>query len=132
MVRCLLAIFIPLGADEAYYYVYTLNPSLSYFDLPPMVALVGSVIPFLTGIASPFALRLLPLILFSLTLFVFYKFCLLYMEEKKALFATGVFGAIPMFFISGSALMPDSPLIFFWVLSLYLFKKNIDNPTNKG
>ncbi|MBV8231324.1 MAG: hypothetical protein JO329_15190, partial [Planctomycetaceae bacterium] len=32
-----------LGNDEAYHYLFTTHPDWSYFDHPPMLAVVGSL-----------------------------------------------------------------------------------------
>ncbi|HEY2154547.1 MAG TPA: 4-amino-4-deoxy-L-arabinose transferase, partial [Isosphaeraceae bacterium] len=49
---------VGLGHDEAYHYLFTVHRDWSYFDHPPMLALVESVGPALLGSAAPGALRL--------------------------------------------------------------------------
>ena len=47
------------GNDEAYHYLFAVHPDWSYFDHPPMLALVESAGLALVGFhASVFALRL--------------------------------------------------------------------------
>src|SRR5271154_5667220 len=40
LLRLLTIAFVPLMPEEAYYWMYSQHPSLSYFDHPPMVAWV--------------------------------------------------------------------------------------------
>src|SRR3954470_21873329 len=48
-----------LGNDEAYHYLFTAHPDWSYYDHPPMLALVGRLGPALAGgEASSVRLRL--------------------------------------------------------------------------
>ncbi len=48
VVRLLVGAVVPLFEDEAYYWVWALNPSTGYFDHPPAIAwLVGAGLPLL-------------------------------------------------------------------------------------
>ncbi|MEA3506051.1 MAG: glycosyltransferase family 39 protein, partial [Elusimicrobiota bacterium] len=121
IIRLLIAVLMWPGADEAYYYLYTLNPALSYFDHPPMVALAGGLIPALLGWVTPLALRLGPIILFSAAVVYFYKVAAYFLAPRARKMAAVLFMTVPMFFISGTVLLPDAPLILFWVMGIYYF-----------
>ncbi|MFH1416232.1 MAG: glycosyltransferase family 39 protein [Elusimicrobiota bacterium] len=130
IIRLAVALLMGPGADEAYYYVYSLHPDTSYFDHPPFVALLGGLIPGITGIVSPLTLRLLPIILFSIAVYIFFLTAKLLLKKSEAVMAVSLFMVVPMFFLSGTMLLPDAGLIFFWVLGLYLTLKTLEAPTH--
>src|SRR3954452_15460321 len=56
------------GIDEAYHYLFSVHRDWSYFDHPPMVALVESLGPMLTSAGGPvsaLSLRLGFIVLFA-------------------------------------------------------------------
>ena len=70
--RVVIALWLYPGFDEAYYYLYTLHPDLSYFDHPPLVALTTGFGPWLTHEVSQFTIRLGSLILHTGALVLLY------------------------------------------------------------
>src|SRR5258707_7564427 len=59
LLRLAWAASLGLGNDEAYHYLFSVHRDWSYFDHPPMVALVESLGPMLTSAGGPVsALRL--------------------------------------------------------------------------
>lgn len=126
--RIAIAIFMWPGIDETYYYVCALHPDLSYYDHPPMVALTGGLIPVLFKWVTPLSIRLGPIILFSLATYTFFLLARLLLTQEESLMATAIFLVTPLFIISGTFLLPDAALIFFWILSLYIFLKTIMKP----
>lgn len=126
--RLLIALGMPPSTDEAYYYVYSLYPDLSYFDHPPVVAWIGGMIPGLFNWINSFSIRLGPIILFTISIYLFLKLAELMMSKEESIMAASVFMLVPMFFLSGTFLLPDAALIFFWVLGLYVFKITMDAP----
>ena len=117
--RVIIAIWLYPGFDEAYYYLYTLHPDLSYFDHPPLVALTTGFGPWLTHNVSQFTIRLGSLILHTGAL------VLLYLTGRRlfsnaATFSLAIASLIPIFLVAfGVLTLPDNPLIFFWTASLY-------------
>lgn len=128
VLRIAIAIFIWPGLDETYYYVCALHPDLSYYDHPPMVALTGGLIPVLFKWVTPLSIRLGPIIFFSLAAYAFFLLARLLLTQEESLMATAVFLVTPLFIISGTFLLPDAALTFFWILSLYIFIKTIMKP----
>ena len=116
VLRTLIALLLPgAGFDEAYYYVYTLYPSLSYFDHPPLVAAVAAVGPLLTGHVSAFTIRIGVLLLFTLTSLAVYAAAREWVGHKDALWSIALFSFTPLFMLgAGVALLPDAPMAFFW------------------
>jgi hypothetical protein len=125
VIRLAIAALMWPGADEAYYYLYTLNPALSYFDHPPMVALAGGLIPAIFNWVTPLSLRLGPILLFSVSVIYFHKTADFFLDNKAKKFATIIFMIVPMFFISGTVLLPDAALILFWNMGIYYLIKAI-------
>ncbi|WP_017326375.1 glycosyltransferase family 39 protein [Synechococcus sp. PCC 7336] len=119
-VRIAIAILLPPGFDEAYYYAYTLHPNWSYFDHPPLVAIATGFGPWLTGSVTRWSIRLGPLLLHTgsllwLTLATRHLF-----GRTAALLALAIASVIPIFQVGfGTLALPDSPLVFFWSLCLY-------------
>lgn len=113
-----------LHYDEAYYWVWGKNFSLSYFDHPPLIG-------YLIALASifghnEFVVRLPALISASLTVYIIYKLALDMFEEKVAnislLLALSLPGLQGGFFLS----TPDAPLCMFWILTIYYFYQGLN------
>lgn len=121
LARSAIAALLPPGFDEAYYYLYTLNPDWSYFDHPLMVALTTGFGPWLTGVVSQFTIRLGSLLLYTLSLVFLYLTGARLFSAKAGLFTIAIASLIPIFFVGfGVLTLPDSPLIFFWSIALYV------------
>jgi len=100
--------------DEAYYWLWSRHPALSYYDHPPMVALVISVFTSLFG-TSAFSLHLSGL--FFMTLFA----VLVYLWAREMFPSQGVeWGVLslmlaPIFFLGSLVISPDAVMSVFWV-----------------
>lgn len=67
----------------------------------------------------------IPIVAFGLlTLYVFYHFAKLHLDERKALIATAFLSVDTMFFIHSSILMLEVPALFFAILGFYLYFKD--------
>jgi dolichol-phosphate mannosyltransferase len=117
--RFLAAFLIDLAPQEAYYWNYAKHPALSYFDHPPMIAWVISAGQFLLG-KSALGVRLGGLVMSLLSSWLLYTMGRLWLNRKAGLWAALLFQVIPLFFVYGVLITPDVPLIFFWLLTLYL------------
>jgi 4-amino-4-deoxy-L-arabinose transferase-like glycosyltransferase len=121
LVRLIIAIFLPIGFDEAYYYLYTLHPSWSYFDHPPLVALTTGFGVLLTGAVNPFTVRLGTLLLYGGSLIFLYKAAVRLFNPKIALINLGLVSLMPIFtIVYGSLTLPDTPQLFFWMATLWM------------
>jgi len=119
--RSFIAFWLPPGFDEAYYYIYTLNPALSYFDHPPLVALVTAIGIWLTGDVSQFTIRVGSLLLFPLTLYFLYRATVHLFSVRVGLLTLAIASVIPIFQLGfGTFTLPDSPLMLFWTLALWI------------
>lgn len=119
--RSAIAFWLPPGFDEAYYYIYTLHPSWSYFDHPPLVALTTAFGVWLTGDVSQFTIRLGGLLLYTGTLFFLYCATVQLFSVRAGLLALAIASIIPIIQIGfGILTLPDVPLMFFWSLCLWV------------
>lgn len=110
LLHCFFSLVIPLSEDEAYYWTWAQNFSLSYFDHPPMTAWA---IRFSTAIFGDnlFAIRLPAMFFSSATALL-----VAYLSPQPTLAA--LFLLTPLFLFGGALMTPDLPLVFFWTLYL--------------
>lgn len=121
LLRGVIALWLYPGFDEAYYYVYTLHPSLSYFDHPPLVALTTGFGVWLTGQVSQFTIRLGPLLLYTAALVLLYQTAVRLFSRQAAFLTLAIVTFIPFLLVGfGTLTLPDNPLIFFWTAALYM------------
>ena len=111
------------GHDEAYHYLFALHPAWSYYDHPPMLAVVERFGLGLFGAAgSPapvFALRFGFVLLFAGSTWLMARL-------GSRLYGpwAGVYAAIILNLsayhtaAAGAFALPDGPLLFFWLLTL--------------
>ncbi|HEX8316476.1 MAG TPA: glycosyltransferase family 39 protein [Flavisolibacter sp.] len=116
-------IFTELQDDEAYYWVFSKYLDWGYFDHPPMVALLIKIgTTFLSG---EVAVRILPLLLNTATIFVTEK---LLAQKAPALFYTIVL-SVAVLQIGGFMAVPDTPLMFFTALFFWVYKNYLQKPS---
>ena len=124
LINALVANRIGLSVDEAHYALYANHLALSYYDHPPLVGwLQALIIPFSH---SDFALRLWP-ILFNLgsAIILYHLSTRIFPHEKRwfGFFCVTLMQAAIIINLLGLALVPQTPLIFFGLLTLlYLYK----------
>jgi Dolichyl-phosphate-mannose-protein mannosyltransferase len=135
LVRLVISIWLHPGFDEAYYYLYTLHPDWSYFDHPPLVAITTSLGIWLTGQVSQFTIRIGTLLLYTGSLIFLYLAALQLYSLQIAINTLAIASAIPIFQVAfGTLNLPDTPLLFFWAISLWLaaqefFRHHIYSPS---
>ncbi|MBS1487402.1 MAG: glycosyltransferase family 39 protein [Bacteroidetes bacterium] len=119
-VRLLLAAQLELGNDEVYYWTYVRYPDWSHFDHPPMVGIIGQLFSLNLLLKSDFFLRLGPIVLSAVSIWIIFLVGKKIKDERTGLFAAYLFtGSVYGFIISGFSFIPDSPLVFFWLLAIY-------------
>ena len=116
----------PLSNGEAYYARGAMDFQLSYFDQPPLFLWISGISVNLFGYNN-LALRLPAILLFMGTTILVYKIALdIYKSKSAAFYSSLALNVSAVFTISiGFFFQPDSPLIFFWLLSFYAFYKII-------
>jgi hypothetical protein len=119
--RLICATYLNIGFDEAYYYLYTQNIHLSYFDHPPLVAFTAGIGIWLTGIVTPLTLRIGGVLLYTGTLIFCYLASRRLFRERAATLTLAILTTIPIFQIAfGILTLPDNALMFFWSACLYV------------
>lgn len=134
--RTFCAVYLNTGFDEAYYYLYTQNLNLSYFDHPPLVALTAGIGVWLTGAVTPFTIRIGGVLLYTGTLIFVYLTSRRLFSDRAATLTLAIFTTIPIFQIAfGILTLPDNALMFFWAACLWVaaieFFPKPDQPTSQ-
>ena len=126
LINVLQAVFTNLHADEAYYWMYSLNLDWGFFDHPPMTALLVFLGDSLMH--NEFGVRLLILVLSTLTMAMIMNEL---NEQKDLLFLAVFILSFPLVHshIAGFLAIPDSPLVFFTLLFYLLYKRFAQEPT---
>lgn len=124
MIR-LTAIFImgPMPQD-AYYFFYAQHPSLSYFDHPPAIAWLIRLSTALLG-KNTIAIKLGDTVLTALTIMGTYLLARKFLARSGAIRAIVLLLSTLMVSVLSLISTPDTPLLFFWTLSLYALYKAI-------
>lgn len=110
-------IMVPLAPEEAYYWMYSQHPSLSYFDHPPMVAWLIGLGAQVFG-NTEFGVRVGGALLMLAASGVMYVFGRMWFGRGPALLAALLLQALPVYFGSGLIATMDSALVFFWLVCL--------------
>ena len=108
-----------LHYDEAYYWAWGQNLSLSYYDHPPMVAYLIRLASFLGH--SEFIVRLPALFSSVFAVYVIYLLAKRMFGDKTADISLILAFSCPIIQAVAFIMTPDSPLILFWSLTLYCF-----------
>lgn len=121
LIRAMIAAFLELGNDEVYYRTYALFPDWSHFDHPPMVGWLIQLFTLNLFFDSEFFLRLASLVFGTINTWMVFRIGKKIKDGLTGLYAAFLFTAsFYCFVISGTFIMPDTPQVFFWLLSLYL------------
>ncbi|MFN0203130.1 MAG: ArnT family glycosyltransferase [Bacteroidia bacterium] len=117
MINICQARFTELFHDEAYYWMWSKDLALGYYDHPPFIAWIISLGNSL--INNELGVRFVTVFLHTMVLYLLY---LLTDKEKPLLFITLLL-CIPFIHIGGFFAVPDSPFIFFVALYFYFYKR---------
>jgi hypothetical protein len=117
VVRFLLAAVFGFGHGEAYYYSCARQVDWSYFDHPPMHAWLARLAMEVGG-SSTLVLRT-PFILFFMgTNWLLFSLGRRLFDARAGMYAVLLLNISPVFsFTTGTYFQPDSPLVFFWLLT---------------
>lgn len=131
IIRSIVALSIGLGNDEVYYLTYAQHLQWNYFDHPPMVALLIRLTTLNLTVVNDFTVRLGAIILSALNTYVVYKLVAEIKNEKTGfiaglLFSSSIYSSI----IAGIFILPDTPQLFFWLISLYALVGLVKNEEN--
>jgi hypothetical protein len=111
--------FVPLAPEEAYYWKYAKHLALSYFDHPPLTAYIIAFFTWIGG-DSAFFVRLGAVILSAALAILLYAIAnRLFGNPRLALLTVLTANCTVLFSLGSVIITPDTPLLFFWALSVY-------------
>ena len=120
--RVLIASALEFGNDEVYYWTYALYPDLSHFDHPPMVGYFINIFSLNLLFDSELFIRMSGIITGALNTYVIFLIGKKIKDEKAGLISAILYNASAYcFLISNVFIMPDTPMLFFWLLGFKLF-----------
>jgi Dolichyl-phosphate-mannose-protein mannosyltransferase len=120
VLRLAVAGCLELGNDEVYYQAYAQHLQWNYFDHPPMVALLIRLSTMNLFLTHEFFIRLGSVICAAAGTWLIYKIGKFIRNEQTGLIAailysTSFYSSV----IAGIFILPDSPLVIFWLLAVY-------------
>ncbi len=126
VIRAFIAFFIELGNDEVYYWTYALYPDWSHFDHPPMVGFIIQMFSFDLFFQDEIFLRLSSIIFGSINTWLIFLIAKKLKNSITGLYAALLFTAsIYCFVIAGIFILPDTPQLLFWLLSMYFLLNSL-------
>ncbi len=121
VVRTVLAAWMEFGNDEVYYWTYALHPDWSHFDHPPMVGWVIQIFSLNLLLDNEFFIRLASIVFMTANTYIIFKIGKTIKDARTGLYAALLFTAsIYAFVITGIFIMPDTPLMLFWLLAAWM------------
>ena len=124
VLRGILAAWMEFGNDEVYYWAYALYPDWSHFDHPPMVGWVIQLFSLNLLFDSEFFIRLASVVFMTANTYIIYRIGKDIKDARTGLYAALLYTAsIYAFVITGIFIMPDTPLILFWLLAIWMAVK---------
>ena len=132
LLRLLFAAGLGPGNDEAYHYLLAIHPDWSYYDHPPMMAIVERL-GLAVGGTSALALRLGFVGLFAGTTWLMARLATRCYGERAGLLAAVLLNATAYYGVAASTFaLPDGPLAFFWLLTLDRLLAAFERPEKLG
>lgn len=112
-----------MTTDEAYYWVWSIKPQLSYYDHPPFVAWLFWMGQIFSDIGN--AVRWPAVLVGHLTIAVWYFIWKEFISSNLDRFSWWFYLALftPLLGFGSVIITPDLPVLFFWSLSIYFFLK---------
>jgi len=118
LARLALAVRLPLGDDETFYWEWSRHLAAGYVDQPPAIAWLIRASTSLFG-STPFAVHLVAAVLLAFTSFALWTLAREMLgRDDAAAAAVALFNVIPVFAAGGLLAAPDGPLGLAWVMTL--------------
>lgn len=133
LLRLIIGSSIELGNDEVYYLLYAKFPDLSHFDHPPFVGFFIQFFTFNLTFDGELAIRLAAIIPTSISMYITFLIgC--HLRNQFVGFVTVLLYNLSIygFIISGTFILPDSPMVLFWMLSIYFLLLSITHTPAKN
>ncbi|MCG2710087.1 MAG: glycosyltransferase family 39 protein, partial [Thermodesulfovibrionales bacterium] len=116
---------IDLSPDEAHYWEWSRRLDLSYYSKGPMIAYLIALGTAIFG-DNVFGIRIMAVVSSALSSIFMYLLGKRLFDERTGVAAAVLMQIIPLYSAYGVLFTIDSPFIFFWVLSLYLFYRAVN------
>ncbi|GAB4405576.1 MAG: glycosyltransferase family 39 protein [Thermodesulfovibrionales bacterium] len=116
---------LDLSPDEAHYWEWSRRLDLSYYSKGPMIAYLIAASTYLFG-DNVFGVRFPAVIFSALSSLVLYRLGKEMYNERVGASSAILLQIIPLYSAFGVIFTIDSPFVFFWILSLYLFWKAVN------
>ncbi len=126
LINAVLAYYLNLAPDEAYYWVWSNYLNFGYFDHPPLIALLirmGYLI-----FKNELGVRLFTIIISTLTIFIVYH---LLNKKDVILFSLLIFSNL-LLNVGGFIAVPDTALVFSSALFFYFLREYLKNDNFKN
>jgi len=122
---------LDLSPDEAHYWDWSRRLDMSYYSKGPMIAYLIFFGTSLFG-DTVFGVRILAVVFSAFSSIFLYMLGKRIYDEQVGLYSALLLQIIPLFSTFGIIFTIDSPFIFFWTLSLFLFAEavNIEKTNN--
>ena len=132
MVRAILAGWIELGTDEAYYWTFAKYPDWSHFDHPGMLGWIMQVFTLNLLFESEFFLRLASVVFMTINTWIMYRIGSEIKDETTGLWTALLYTAsIYAFAVTGIFILPDTPLSLFWLLAFLMLVRYLERGQGK-
>lgn len=130
LIRIVIASTLELSVDEVYYWTYALYPDWSHFDHPPMVGFVIQFFSMNLLFDNELALRSGAIVFSICNTLIIYSIGKIVKNPLTGLYAAfllnaSIYGSV----LAGNFIIPDTPQLLFWLLSLYYLIKTLPNKT---
>ena len=125
-----LSSLMELSPDEAYYWQWSKNLSLSYFDHPPMVALFIAITTIFSD--AEFFVRFSGVVGATLSSLLLYILTVKLFRSEIAGFRAVIIMNLALIFSAGALVItPDTPLVVFYIATLITFHMAVNsNPSS--
>jgi Dolichyl-phosphate-mannose-protein mannosyltransferase len=121
IIRIIIAGSIHLGVDEVYYRQYANTLQWNYFDHPPMVAWLIRITTINLWLDTDITIRLGAIICAAFTTWIAYLCGKKINNERTGYYAAIIYNInIYTSIIAGTFILPDSPQMPVWAISIYL------------
>ena len=130
-VRAVFAVLIPPTPEEAYHWDYARHLDWSYLDHPGMVAWTIALSRLVFG-DTAFAIRFFPLLFAAGTTAILARMARKIYGEPAALWAVLLQTIQPVTYLTSASGFPDSPLLFFWALTMMLVWETMESGRGSG
>jgi membrane-associated phospholipid phosphatase len=115
-----------LISDEAHYWEWSRRLDLSYYSKGPMIAYLIRAGTLMFG-DTVFGVRIFAVIFSALSSIILYRLGKDLYDERTGLASALLIQIVPLYSVYGIIFTIDSPFIFFWILSLFLFWKIVND-----